>query len=42
MMDENKKAAQKKKVSHFITIAVLVILFLAFYLPVYHGNFQCV
>ena len=30
MMDENKKAAQKKKVSHFITIAVLVILFLAF------------
>ena len=33
MMDENKKAAQKKKVSHFITIAVLVILFLAFIFP---------
>ena len=32
-MDENKKAAQKKKVSHFITIAVLVILFLAFIFP---------
>ena len=31
-MDENKKAAQKKKISHFITIAVLVILFLAFIL----------
>lgn len=32
-MDENKKAAQKKKISHFITIAVLVILFLAFIFP---------
>ena len=32
-MDENKKAAQKKKISHFITIAVLVILFLVFIFP---------
>ena len=32
-MDENKKAAQKKKISHFITMAVLVILFLAFIFP---------
>ena len=32
-MDENKKAAQKKKVTHFITMAVLVILFLAFIFP---------
>ena len=32
-MDENKKAAQKKKISHFIKIAVLVILFLAFIFP---------
>ena len=32
-MDENKKAAQKKKVSHFITMLVLVILFLAFIFP---------
>ena len=42
MMDENKKAAQKKKVSHFITIAVLVYPVSGIYLPVYHGNFQCV
>ena len=32
-MDENKKAAQKKKVTHFITMAVLVILFIAFIFP---------
>ena len=32
-MDENKKAAQKKKVSHFITMLVLVILFIAFIFP---------
>ena len=32
-MDENKKAAQKKKITHFITMAVLVILFLAFIFP---------
>ena len=32
-MDENKKAAQKKKVTHFITMAVMVILFIAFIFP---------
>lgn len=40
-MDENKKAAQKKKISHFITIAVLGHLIPGVYLPVYHGYYQC-
>lgn len=31
-MDENKSSSEKK-ISHFITIAVLVILFLAFIFP---------
>ncbi len=42
-MDEKQKSSsEEKKVSHFITIAVLVILVSGIYLPVYHGNFQCV
>ena len=32
-MDENKKQLRRKKISHFITMAVLVILFLAFIFP---------
>lgn len=32
-MDENMKAARRKKVSHFLTTALLIILFLAFIFP---------
>ena len=32
-MDENKKAAQKKKISHAIIMVVLILLFLMFIFP---------
>ena len=33
-MEENKKAAQKKKISHAIIMVVLILLFLMFIFPV--------
>lgn len=42
MMDENKKAAQKKKSQPFYYNSSAGYPVSGIYLPVYHGNFQCV